>query len=349
MGQCELVTLLPTFLASIPRAAKFPIDRVSLCASVINIKASALATVSALACMALALPSSAETHSSHDASHQPGSAKDISHTFPPSVQLKDRSVHDVNAQIAAHEYLLAQETPDGDRIAPGIIRHRPATHDHTLNASSDRLILSTSASKGSISIVDGSPGNFSVRLSVASPLKPSAAVDVAGSFSSANAAGPEREGVWAAWERSIGVLVIARYRQGVLSECYLYSEGKQERAMSLDDDMSRDRGKVPHRYVAKAMDVASEAVLDASRQTVRADRLTNQKRLRDQKRLYYRQITYIVQSRGVDQHLDAIAYQEALRASTATMLLEVFPCVPSRHAFIFSPVNLLSQPKRSSY
>lgn len=347
MKQCEFVTRLPTFSTSTRHGPKPAIDRGYLC---VGTRIKSRATVVALVFMALTQPRIAETHPG-DTGGEPFTAEKATNTFPPFVSFKDGSFHDLRAQMAGHESLLAQETRDGDRIAPGILRLRvgDTDADQTLKTGQERLILSRSASVGSVSIVDGSPRSFSFRLSVADAPKSSATVDVAGLHAPHAAGRSERDGVWVAWERTKGVIIVARYRQGTLEECYLYSNGKKERAMSLDDDMSRDRGKVAHRYIAKAMDAASEAVLDAWRQTALADRVTDRKRLRDQARLAYQQARYAAQSQGVDQELDAVAYREALRSTMATMPHEIFPCVPSRHALIVTPVNLLSRRETSPY
>lgn len=347
MKQRDFVSWLPTFSASTRHGAKPAIKRGALRVDTLM---KSKATIAAIVFIALTQPRTAETYPS-DTGGEPVTTDKATNTFPPSVEFKDGSFHDLRAQMTGHESLLAQETRDGDRIAPGILRLRVGhtDPDRTLKTGQERLILSRSASVGSVSIVDGSPRSFSFRLSVADAPKSSAMVDVAG-FHAPHAAGrSERDGVWAAWERTKGVIVVARYRQGTLEECYLYSNGKKERAMSLDDDMARDRGKVAHRYIAKAMNAASEAVLDAWRQTALADRVTNRKRLRDQERLAYQQARYAAQSQGVDQELDAVAYREALRSTMATMPHEIFPCVPSRHALIVSPVNLLSRRETSPY
>lgn len=323
-----------------PRAAFFQVIRFGAKVAIANV----------IFFMSFAPPSPAQPQSS-DAASQPFNAEKVSNAFPPYVALRDGAIHDLRAQIAGHESLLAQQNQEGDRIVPGVLRLRiaPRDPDQRLNSRQDRLVLLRSGSIGSVSIVDGSPRSFSFRLSVADTPKSSAVVDVAGLYRPQSAGRSERDGVWAAWERTKAVIVVSRYRQGTLEECYLFANGRKERVLSLDDDMSRDRGTVPHRYIAKAMDAASEAVVEASRQTALTDQVANRKQQRDQKRLAYQQFRYAAQSRGVDQELDAVAYREALRSTMATMPHEIFPCVPSRHALIVSPVNLLGRRENSSY
>ena len=169
-------------------------------------------------------------------------------------------------------------------------------------------------------------------------------VDVVGLYASAPDGSLVRDGTWTAWDKEKRICAIAVYRMGRLIENHVCVDGVKRRSMALDDDLMREEGGLAHRHVMAAMDTASDAAIRAFAQVNREERLSKQNHLRRQERLSRQRTQEARQASAVDHQLHAVAHQEAARATAAFGAREVFPCVPSRGAYFFTPVNLMCSP-----
>ncbi len=261
--------------------------------------------------------------------------------LPRSVQLADGSVHDIDALSETHNARLVESGHHVDRLAAGVFRIRATNVDQSPE-DTNKLVISKSTIRGFVDGTARAQSRIDYRLSTVKTANTPVVVDIVGYYSHTSARMPERDRVWAAWSRQDGAFVMARYQNGMMKECHLYVNGCKRRSMSVDDDMSQDRGSVAHRHLMKALDAAGDATVQACAATARADRIAASTEARLHDSFVHQHARQVRQAMRTDRELQAVSDREAARATIAMMEPELFPCVPTRRVFLVSPVNLLS-------
>lgn len=258
------------------------------------------------------------------------------------VPLADGSNHDTESLYQDHAVLMRDA--ESDRSARGVTRLSTPAGAGAMADSESRLVDASDGRRGVISLNHEVLQRIDYRVPTPTSKDSLAFVDVVGLYASAPDGSLVRDGTWTAWDKEKRICAIAVYRMGRLIEKHICVEGVRRRSMTLDDDLMREEGGLAHRHVTAAMDTASDAALRAFAQVNREERLSKQNHLRRQERLSRQRIQEARQTLAVDHQLHAVAHQEAARASAAFGAREIFPCVPSRGAYFFTPVNLMCSP-----
>ena len=258
------------------------------------------------------------------------------------VPLADESNHDTESLYQDHAVLMRDA--ESGRSARGVTRLSTPARAAAMADKESRLVDTSDGRRGVISLSNESPQRIDYRVSTPTAKDSHAFVDVVGFYAAAPGGSLVRDGTWTAWDKEKRICAIAVYRMGRLIENHVCVDGVKRRSMALDDDLMREEGGLAHRHVMAAMDTASDAALRAFAQVNREERLSKQNYLRRQERLSRQRTQEARQASAVDHQLHAVAHQEAARATAAFGAREVFPCVPSRGAYFFTPVNLMCSP-----
>lgn len=201
--------------------------------------------------------------------------------------------------------------------------------------------------RGVVSLNNHAPERVDYRIDTRTRTGTTVAVDIVGSYASQPNGSIVRNGTWVAWDSEAKVVAVSVYRMGRLQQSHVFFDGVKRRSLSLDDDLTRDEAGLGHRHVVAAMTIASDATLRAFEKIKREERQASRSRTQRQDRLTRQRVQEARRSAAVDHALHAIAYQEAARATATLGAREIFPCVPSRGAYFFTPVNLLGSSPES--
>jgi hypothetical protein len=258
------------------------------------------------------------------------------------VHLEDGPSHDTESLYQDH--VVRMRDAEGGRSATGVNKLSTPAGSGTLADQESGLIDKSGGRHGVVSLTQEMPKRIDYRIPTPTATDSHAFVDVVGFYASAPDGSLVRDGTWTAWDKEQRICVVAVYRMGRLIENHVCVDGVKQRSMTLDDDLIREEGGLAHRHVMAAMGTASDAALRAIAQVNREARLSKHNHLRRQGRLSRQRAQEARQASAVDHQLHAVAHQQAARATAAFGTREVFPCVPSRGAYFFTPVNLMGSP-----
>ena len=267
-------------------------------------------------------------------------------TATQGVPLADGSSHDTESLYQDHA--VRMRAAESGRSARGVTRLSTAARTGTLADQESGLLDTSGGRHGVVSLTNEVPQRIDYRVPTPTAKDSHAFVDVVGFYAATQDGSLVRDGTWTAWDKEKRICAVAVYRMGRLIENHVCVDGVKRRSMTLDDDLMREEGGLAHRHVTAAMDTASDAALRAVAQVSREERLSKQNHLRRQERLSRQRFQEARQKLAVDHQLHAVAHQEAARAATAFGSREIFPCVPSRGAYFFTPVNLMCSPTEYS-
>lgn len=258
--------------------------------------------------------------------------------FPQTCLLADGSRFDCHSLMARHEARLSDTRPLSDRIAPGTYRTRPVPDDPGAQTEASLSIIKAGYT-GSLTLSHGVPTTLHYKLRI-SPSDNGVLFDVAGAFERDSDGALQRTGVWLAWNRDAGLLLIARYTKGHLCECHLHENGIRTRTMGLDDDLARDRGPPQHLNAIAALDTAGTLAIETASASGQADRFAREAEKLHEQRLTSDRHRQAAGARLTEHELDMIAWQEASRATATLASTRRDTCSPSRHAVILRPARL---------
>jgi hypothetical protein len=258
------------------------------------------------------------------------------------VPLADGSNHDTESLYQDHAVLMRDA--ESGRSARGVTRLSTPAGAGAMADKESRLVDASDGRRGVITLNNEVIQRIDYRVPTPTAKDSHAFVDVVGLYASAPDGSLVRHGTWTAWDKEKRICAIAVHRMGRLIENHVCVDGVKRRSMTLDDDLMREDGGLAHRHVTAAMDTASEAAHRAFAQVNREERVSKQNHLRRQERLSRQRVQEERQTLAVDHQLHAVAYQEAARAAAAFGSREIVPCVPSRGAYFFTPVNLMCSP-----
>ena len=258
------------------------------------------------------------------------------------VPLADGSNHGTESLYQDHAVLMRDA--EGGRSAKGVTRLSTPAGAGAMADKESRLVDASDGRRGVISLNHEVLQRIDYRVPTPTAKDSHAFVDVVGFYAAAPGGSLVRDGAWTAWDKEKRICTVAVYRMGRLIENHVCVDGVKRRSMVLDDDLTREEGGLAHRHVMAAIDTASDAALRAFAQVNREERLSKRNHLRRQERLSRQRVQEARQTLAVDHQLHAVAQKEAARATAAFGAREVFPCVPARGAYFFTPVNLMCSP-----
>ena len=256
--------------------------------------------------------------------------------------LADGSNHDTESLYRDHAVLMRDA--ESGRSARGVTRLSTPAGAGAMADKESTFVDASDGRRGVISLNHEVLQRIDYRVPTPTAKDSHGFVDVVGLYASAPDGSLVRDGTWTAWDKEKRICTVAVYRMGRLIENHVCVDGVKRRSMALDDDLTREEGGLAHRHVMAAMDTASDAAIRAFAQVNREERLSKQNHLRRQERLSRQRVQEARQTLAVDHQLHAVAQKEAARATAAFGAREVFPCVPSRGAYFFTPVNLMCSP-----
>jgi hypothetical protein len=239
-----------------------------------------------------------------------------------------------------HAARLAVPADRGDSLDLGVVRISDGSAG--MPRPQATLLDTRLGRRGSVSSSGGALQRFDYRISGATSKDPADTINVVGCYARDASGKQVRDGLWLAWRSDGATLVIVVYHMGRMGECHVYIDGQRTRLTGLDGDARRDVGAVDHQRLVKSLDEAASTARDVCAIASRNDDRERRRDTLRQRKSTYQQASRANDSRAVDQHVQTVSYEEAVRASLA--LSSRVTCVPSRGGFVVTPAGLSGVP-----